>query len=276
MRLTELANGRTDVVKLRPEVIGIKPNHNYRDMGTPAVRAHIDWLKSSIREVGVRDPICVSFDPQTGKVYLEAGECRLTAAQELRKEDWDGWILARQIKGDEAALLADSLVENGGLPPTKLDFGKAAERLLAYGWTAKQIASYAPPHVQANFAKAVRYVNEAVELQQAPLEVKQLVKNGVDGVKISEAKALASVRKSPLTAAETLRREAGEAKAKGKAVLKREKGAGTATRAKEADRVTTGRIFELADYLADLALDPETAEYALRKAARTYNAARGR
>jgi hypothetical protein len=38
-RLNDLGKGKMEAPKLRPEIIQIKPGHNYRDMTSPDVRA---------------------------------------------------------------------------------------------------------------------------------------------------------------------------------------------------------------------------------------------
>lgn len=273
-RLNDLGKGKLEAPKLRPEIIKIKAGHNYRDMTTPEVRKHIDWLKSSIRLIGVQEPIDVSFD--NGKVYLEAGECRLTAAQELRKEGWDGWIPAFAITGDEAKILAKGLLDNSGLPPTKMEFGKAAQRLLDYGWAKEDIAPYTPPHIAQNLPKALRYVTEAVDLHNAPLDVKKAVKEGVEGVKISEPAALAAVRGNRLQSGEILKEQAREAKAKGKTEVKRPKGEGKATKEKKAKEQDVEKCLRLADALATVVLDDNLTIEESFRCARAYNRARGR
>lgn len=273
-RLNDLGTGKLEAPKLRPEIIIIKNGHNYRDMTTPEVRQHIDWLKDSIRQEGVKDPITVSF--ADGKAYLEAGECRLTACKELRKEGWDGFIPCIGIKGDEASVMAKSLIDNSGLPPTLLELGVAVQRLSDYGWEMDRIAKCIPPSLCPDPAKALRVAKKALDLHQAPIEVKKAVKEGVDGVKISEGRAIAEAKKNPLTAATRLREAAGKAKAKGETILKREKGAGVATKAKQASQETTDKLLTAADELAEAALDDDLAISELHKKARAYQKLRGK
>jgi ParB-like chromosome segregation protein Spo0J len=267
-RLNDLGKGKMEAPKLRPEIIKIKPGHNYRDMTSPDVRAHIDWLKGSIREIGVQEPIDVTFDD--GVVYLEAGECRLTAAQELRKEGWDGYIPAFGVQGDEQKVFAKGLLDNGGLPPTKLEFGKAVDRLLGWGWTVEDVMPYVPAHVGVKGSKAKRYITEARDLHNAPVEVKNAVRNGVDGVKVSESLALAATRKGPTKAVETIREEVQKAKAKGEAVAKRPKGAGEATKKKTATAELTVKLLQLADILAEMILDDNVLLEDVQKKARQF------
>ena len=115
-RLEELGTTGVRATRLRPEIIIIDWKKNYREKDTQATKDHIAWLKESIKVEGVKKPIDVSF--ADGKVYLEAGYCRLTAAQQLRKEGWDGYIDGLPVKGDEANRLAKNIIDNTALPPT--------------------------------------------------------------------------------------------------------------------------------------------------------------
>lgn len=265
-RLNDLANGKLEAPKLRPEIIKIKAGHNYRDMSKPEVRAHIDWLKESIRAIGVQEPIDVTF--VGGEVFLQAGECRLTAAQELRKEGWDGYIPAFAVTGDEAKVFAKGLLDNGGLPPSKMEFGKAVDKLLGWGWNLDQILPYVPSHLGLKKAQAVRYIKEAKELNDAPIAVKEQIKNGVDGVKVSEAKVLAEVRKNPLLAAENIKEAARTAKAAGRTEVKREK-------AEPVKASTTAKLLDLADAMCRVVLDPHLSLDEAENCAKAYKKARG-
>src|ERR1700690_1946274 len=99
-RLEDLGTTGVRATRLRPEIIIIDWKKNYRDKDSQATKDHIAWLKESIRQEGVKKPIDVFF--ADGKVYLESGYCRLTAAQELRNEGWDGYIDGLPGRGDEA------------------------------------------------------------------------------------------------------------------------------------------------------------------------------
>lgn len=238
---------------LRPEDIEIKKNHNYRDMSTDETKAHIAWLMESIKSEGVKKPIDVSF--ADGRYYLEAGECRLRAAQALRKKGWDGYIPCFLVKGDEPTILGKSLLDNTGLPPTLLEVGIAVERLVNYGWPMERIATCIPPSLAESPEKALKVAKKALALQQAPVAVKEAVKSGVDGVKVSPAKAIAVAKKSPLNAAENLKDAAAKAKAAGKTEVKREKGVGVAGKAKLSERQRLEELLKAADALAEVATD---------------------
>lgn len=257
---------------LRPEDI-LNRHTNYRDMHSKATLAHIAWLKESIRLEGVKKPIDVSY--ADGKWYLEAGECRLTAAQALRKEGWDGYIPCFQVKGDEANILARSIIDNTGLTPTLLEIGVAFQHLVDYGWPIDRVAACVPPSITTNPAKALQVAKKALDLNAAPLDVKKAVREGVGGVRVSEAAAVSAVRKSPLQAAQIITEDAHRAKAAGKTVLRRPKGAGKATKAKAETQKTVDHCLKLADALAAVALDDDLDRSEVKRSARAYSKARG-
>lgn len=261
---------------LRPELIKIIPGQNYRDMNSEETRAHVAWLKESIRTEGVKDPIDVIY--ADGKWYLApgGGECRLTAAQQLRKEKWDGWIPCFQVKGDEVYLLKRSILRNTGLAPTLLELGKALQQLIDLGQPIDEVVKCVPPSITTDPQKAIRIAKKALDLNAAPLAVKKAVKEGIGGVKVSEGRAVAEAKKNPLMAAENLATAASEAQAKGQTTLKREKGAGKATKAKEATKAQVENWLKLADAVADVATDLTLDRDEVVAAADAYNKARGR
>jgi ParB family chromosome partitioning protein len=276
IRLTDFGHGRVDAPRLDPREIIIRKNWNYRDMTTSAVADHIAFLKASIAERGVQEPISVEL--VDGKIYLVNGECRLRALQQLWNEGNEVFVLSIQAKGDEAEILAKSMVANGSLPPTVLEFGSAAERLMAFGWDAGKIAALTPPHLGLKGRKAEQYVKQAVELQQAPIAVKEAVAHGVEveGKKIAVSPALAvqETRKSREKAPEALKKAAVEAKAAGKKEAKRPKGAGKITKAKVEAEKRVRSLEKIGDDLAKAILDDAFDVDRLQKLAAEWQCAR--
>src|SRR5580698_3618111 len=86
-RLNDLAQGKLDGPKIDPRTIVIREKFNMRDMDSDRVRAHIEWLKSSILtnhlagRDGLDKPLQVEWADKTP--YLVDGQCRLTALLEL-------------------------------------------------------------------------------------------------------------------------------------------------------------------------------------------------
>ena len=261
---------------LRPEIISIIAGSNYRDMNSAETKAHVAWLKESIRNEGVKDPIDVIFSD--GKWYLApgGGECRLTACKELRKEKWDGYIPCFQVKGDEVYLLKRSILRNTGLAPTLLELGKALQQLIDLGQPLDEVVKCVPPSITTDPQKAIRIAKKALDLNAAPVAVKEAVKSGIGGVKVSEGRAVAEAKKNPLTAAQNLTTAASEAKAKGETTVRREKGPGKAAKAKAATAAQVENWLKLADAMADVALDSNLSVDEVEACARAYNRARGR
>lgn len=268
-RLNDLGHGRIDVPKLDPRDIVVRNGFNYREIDSEVTQKHIAWLAESIKASldaggpGIEKPLSVEYD--SGKAYLVDGQCRLLAALKLWR---DGTVKMKypdgsmgpvlcpvvQVKGDEANVLAHSMIANGSLPPNQVEFGAAVARLLAYGWSIEDVARFTPPHIRVDMKKAVKYSKDALTLHEAPVAVKEAVKKGVevDGkkVEVSPALAVSAVRHGKLTAMETIGTEARKAVERGQKAAKRPKGKGKATKAKEAKETLQDRLYALGDSMA--------------------------
>jgi hypothetical protein len=184
------------------------------------------------------------------------------------------------VRGDEADVLARAMIANGSLPPTLLEFGKGAARLVGYGWDMAKIAALVPPAVSNGDAKkALKFAVEALEINDAPLDVKKAVAEGVDGVSVSPALAVAVTRKNRIQAGEIIREEAARAKAAGKKVASRPKGAGKVTRAKAAAAEANDKLLRVGDRMAAGILDDRSAAdvdwLALERLAKSWQKQRG-
>lgn len=263
---------------LDPRDIRIKEGFNPRDTSSPEAQKHIAWLKESIRERGVDEPI---FVENTGTEFvLIDGECRLLACRQLWDEGVEVKVPTINFKGDEVAVLKKSLIANNGLPLKVLELGKAAERLIALGQTVEEIAAYMAPHLGFTPKRTEKHIKDAVELQQAPIAVKEAVAKGVEveGEKITVSPALAvqATRKSREKAPEIIKEAVTKAKKAGKKTAKREKTAGKATKAKSAEKQSVEKLLLLADSLADVALDLTLDRDEVVAAADAYCKLRGR
>jgi hypothetical protein len=157
-----------------------------------------------------------------------------------------------------------------------LELGKALQQLIDLGQPEEEVVKYVPPSITTDPQKAIRIAKKALALNAAPLAVKKAIKEGIDGVKVSEGRAVSEAKKNPLMAAENLAQAASEAKAKGETTLKREKTAGKATKAKAATAAQVENWLKLADALADVALDENVDLSEVELCAKAYNKARGR
>jgi len=205
-RLRDLKVGVRDLIMLRPQDISIEDGHNPRDYTLPENRAHLDSLKASIRENGTLVPLLVRFDTATKTAVLVDGECRLRANLELIAEGVPiESVPVSQVKGtNEAERLVIALTANTGKPLSKWESGNGFQRLIGYGWDVAKIAS------RLGFTE--RFVQEALELADAPQEVKQLLSTAA----VTPALALQAMRQNGAQAVETLKAAAAQAAGEGK------------------------------------------------------------
>jgi ParB-like chromosome segregation protein Spo0J len=96
-------------------------------------------------------------------------------------------------------------------PLTQVESGHAFQRLIGHGWTPTDIAT--------KIGVSKRYVDEALELFDAPKVVKQMVAEKT----VTIGRAIAEVRKHGTKAAEVLKPVVEKAKAIGSGPVKREK-----------------------------------------------------
>lgn len=209
-RLRDLKVGVRDLIFLDPRTITVEPGHNPRDYNLPENRAHLDQLKASIRENGTLQALLVRWDNGEKKAFLVDGECRLRANLELIAEGVEiASVPTYQVSAaDNAERLAMALTGNTGKPLSKMEEGAAYKRLSAYGWTNEMISK--------KLAKPLRYVGEAIELCEAPAEVRQMVSDGT----VSPAAAVSAVRESGSRAAGQLRERVARS---GGSVVRRER-----------------------------------------------------
>jgi ParB/RepB/Spo0J family partition protein len=205
-RLRDLKTSARDQLMIDPRIIVIEKGHNPRDYRLPENRAHLNALKASIKENGTLVPLLVRYDAETKAAVLVDGECRLRANLELIQEDVPiATVPTIQVSGKkEDDRLFDALIANTGKPLSKWEAGNAFRRLYKFGHEADAIAK--------KLGYPLRYVTEAMELNDAPDEVKYLLSEQA----VSPAFALSEIRKSPTGAVMVLKQAAEEAKVSGK------------------------------------------------------------
>lgn len=204
--LASISEGRSDIHRIAPKLIHVKPNWNSRDFKDPANIEHVEMLAKSIAEIGVQEPITVNWE--NGKAWLEDGECRLRAtlyAIEFLKAD----IKTIPCKtGDRYANEADRLfsqrIRNSGKPFTVLEDAKLFKRLLSLGWQQGDIAKKAG-------ISAAR-VSQILEYNTMPEGVKTMVQNG----QVAPSTAMVVVKAEGAAAEELLAKGITIANAEGK------------------------------------------------------------
>lgn len=213
-RLRDLKSSARDQLMLDPRIIEIEEGHNPRVYTLAENRQHLDELKASIKENGVLQPLLVRFDGAKGKAVLVDGECRLRACLELITEGTPiEAVPTVQVSGasNEAERLVLALTANTGKPLSKWESGTAFTRLIRFGWEPEKIAT--------RLGFTVRFVSEAIELADAPQEVKQMLSEQA----VTPSLALQQLRVNSTQAVETLRARANAAKAQGKKTAKKER-----------------------------------------------------
>src|SRR5271165_4225016 len=196
--------------ELSPSDIVVNPAHNPRDFSLEENRLHIEGLKVSIKESGLLQPLIVRHEASNDTFVLVAGECRLRAIMELVSEGTP--IVKVPVKLTEASDAAElkliDLTSNTGKPLNKTELGAAYRQLEAWGWEHSAIAK--------RVGSSERYVREAIELSNAPQEVKAMISEGV----ITERIALTTVRANGSKSAGILKQKVEVAKSEGKTTLK--------------------------------------------------------
>ncbi len=201
------------MVRIDPRIIDIEAGHNPRDYALKENHEHLEELKASIKKQGVRMPLLVRFDKHAGKAIVVDGECRLRACLELidEGEPIESVPTIQVQGGNEADRLVTALTANTGKPLSKWESGNAFKRLGNFGWKAEKIAD--------ELGFSLRFVNEALELADAPEEVKHMLSEQA----VTPSLALSELRSKPAPVAiEALRQRVIEAHQKGQKTARKE------------------------------------------------------
>src|SRR5260370_14615723 len=203
---------RTDMYKVDPRIVEIEQGHNPRNYDLPENRAHLDELKASIAIDGVRLPISVRQEKATGKVILVDGECRIRACLELIADGTDIKTVPAIVVpgGNEKERLYFSLTANTGKPLSTWECGTAFQRLINFGDTSESVSK--------RLGYSLRFVNEALELADAPEAIKHLLSEQA----VTPSLAVHELRtKAAPEAIESLREKAAAAKANGQKIARK-------------------------------------------------------
>lgn len=212
-RLRDLGSGRRDAIMMDPRIIQIEKEHNPRSYHLKENIDHLAELKASIKVRGVLQPLLVRYDSQQQCAVLVDGECRLRAVLELIGEGVEiETIPILQVQGgNETERLVIALTANTGKPLSKWESGTAFKRLANFGWASAKIAE------QLGYSE--RFIKEAIELTDAPEEVKHLLSEGA----VTPSLVHYHMRKAGGNVTLSIRGEVEKAKAQGKKVAKRTK-----------------------------------------------------
>ncbi len=144
MAIKDVAQGRSDLYRVDPNIIQIKDDWNSRDNDDPANADHIATLAASIKEIGVKKPLVCYMENDI--VYVSDGHCRLMAVQQLIKagvEIKTVPVMVEDRHSNEADRIFSQIVHNQGKPLTGIEQAKVFKRLLDLGWKQKDIADKA-------------------------------------------------------------------------------------------------------------------------------------
>jgi ParB/RepB/Spo0J family partition protein len=205
-RLRDLKTSARDQLMIDPRIILIDDGENPRNYDLPENHAHLDELKRSIREMGVLIPLLVRYDAARKAAICVDGECRLRAVLELIAEGVEiETVPTIQVPGgNEQDRLLTRLTANTGKPLSKWESGIAFRQLFNFGWAEAKIAT------KTGYAE--RYIREAMELADAPEEIKRLLSSQA----VTPSLALAELRANGAAAVETLQAAAKAAQSTGK------------------------------------------------------------
>lgn len=171
MAIKDIAQGRSDLYRVDPKLIQIKEGWNSRDASDPANASHIEGLKASIKEIGVKKPLVCYMENEI--VYVTDGHCRLQAVMELIKSGVEIKTVPVMVEdrfANEADRIFSQVVHNQGKPLTAIELAKTFKRLIDLGWAQKDIA------VKAGMSGG--RVSQLLELLTLPAVLQKFITEG--------------------------------------------------------------------------------------------------
>lgn len=198
--------GRRDIFMMDPRSIIIEEGFNARDFSTPENQAHVEFLKTSIIEVGLKEPLTIRL--KDNRPTLVGGESRLRAILKAIEEGHE--IEAVPCQADDrytndAERVAEIITRNTGKSLTPLEQATVIRRLVGFGWEQAKIAK--------RLSLSPSNVSHMLSLLTMPEEAQRMVRQG----DVSAAVALGTVREQGETnGVEVLREAVTEAKAAGR------------------------------------------------------------
>jgi len=204
--LASISEGRSDVHRVDPKMLHVKPSWNGRDFNDPDNIQHVEELALSIAEIGVKDPLTVVWDE--GKAWLVDGECRLRAA--LLAISRGAPLKTVPVRSEErgsndADLLFSQIIRNKKQPFKQLELARICKRLLDMGWQQQEIAT------KSGVTPA--RISQLLDLLTMPEPIKQMVTDG----KVSASMAQKAVQQhNPAKAVAILQDAVAVAESEGK------------------------------------------------------------
>ena len=171
MALKDFSEGRTDVYKVDPRKLQIRPDWNSRDFSDPANQQHVEELAKSIAEVGVREPLKVFVENDVP--YITNGECRYRAVMlciERGIEIKTVPVMGEDRNSNDADRLFTQFISNSGKQFSALENARLFKRLIDLGWQQNDIAK------KTGFSAG--RISQVLELLTLPLVLQQFIIEG--------------------------------------------------------------------------------------------------
>jgi ParB family chromosome partitioning protein len=208
--------GKRDSYPVDPRALKIDPAYNVRDMQDPETVAHVQWLKESIKENGVKVPLEVRLEGED--IFVVAGHCRHAATMLAISEGTDikTVMVIPEPKGtNEVERTLNLITSNSGKALTPLAVAEVVRRLVAFGWDNAAIAKRLG-------WKTAATVDQYTTLLAATPEVQQMIRSGAvaastaskviksDGAKAGATLKAAAAHSGGKITAATIRESKGE------------------------------------------------------------------
>lgn len=207
MELRDLGKRGASILHFDPRVLKTKPGLNIRDLTTPENRAHVERLAEGIEANGFTSIMRVFMEDD--QAYVSEGHCRLAATMLAIERGCQIETVPcfPEPKGtNERDIIARQFTSNDGKQLSSDEAAANIKRMLSWGKTVADVAKM--------INRSVSYVNQTLDFQEAPAEVREVVSRG----EISQTLAASIVREEgPAKGTETIRKAVSTAKASGKA-----------------------------------------------------------
>lgn len=204
--IKDIATGRSDVYRLAPDLIHVKEGWNTRDANDPSNAEHVEFLATSIAEIGVSTPLKVYWE--NGQAFVSDGHCRLAAvnlAISRGAEIKTIPVITESRYANAADHVLTMIIGNSGKPLTPIETARVLKRLVDFGWTVPDIAK--------KIGRSAPYVTQLLQLNVAPQPVLDMITKSL--VSASQASVVIA-KEGPEKATETLGKAVAKAKAAGK------------------------------------------------------------
>lgn len=160
---------KADLFRAPPDKLVMEWGFNLREEG-PELEAHIDAICQFILDGGQLPPLEVRVGSD-GELIVVDGHCRLRAYQRAIEGGAQiEFIDCLPFRGNDAERVARIITSQLGKPLTPLEVAQGYARLVAFGWSAEQIARKG--------AKTRQHVESMLLLAGANSDVHQLVRAG--------------------------------------------------------------------------------------------------